>query len=146
MISKKVASLLLILSLFFLASTTQVEAKRLLPFLNTASKPSTTAAATRGVTVSVKFRGDRQAIVASFSNINTFTSVAYSLSYTTNGIPQGVAGTILPGSNTAVREIIFGTCSNGICRYDRNITNARFVVITTLKNGTKISKTFILRV
>lgn len=142
----KKAICLIFFLVLFLTSTSGVYAKRLLPYLRTANRAPVAAATTRGVTSSVKFRGDRRAIIAVFNNINAFQSISYILTYSGNGIPQGVTGNITPGDNTTTREIIFGTCSNGICRYDRNITNAKFIITTTLNNGTRIRKTYVLKV
>lgn len=135
-------STLIVLILLFLALPPSVSAKKKLP----TRSAGTATSVTRGVATSVKFRGDRRAIVANFSNLGIASSVSYSLSYVSRGINQGAGGSILPTEASATRELIFGTCSAGICRYDTGITNAKFVVTTTLKNGRKIMKTFRLRV
>lgn len=135
-------SILIVLVLLFVTLPSPVAAKKKLPTRST----RTTTSATRGVTASVKFRGDRRGIIANFSNLGIASSVAYSLSYTSRGISQGAGGSILPTESSGVRELIFGTCSGGVCRYDTGITNAKFVVTTTLKNGRKVMKTFRIRV
>ena len=147
MYMKKVFFAILFLVLF-LFSPSSAFAKRLLPYLRSGGSTKTVVVttSTRGVTSSVKFRGDRRAIVVTLSNINAFQGVSYILTYTGNGVPQGVTGSITPGENSTTREIIFGTCSNGICRYDSNITNAKFIRTTTLNSGLKIRKTFVLKV
>lgn len=122
-----------------------VLAKRVLP---TAGSAKTTAkTTTKGVTAKVKFRSDRRAIVVTLSNLSIATKVDYVLSYTSKSVAQGASGTITSGAEDPLtREILFGTCSHGVCRYDSQITNAKFTVTTTLKNGRKVSKSFRLKV
>lgn len=148
--SKKLIGLVLSFA-FLLIFPSTIHAKKLLP--RAAAKVSTgaakpaTSSSTRGVNVSVKFRGDRRAIVATFTNLSIAKSVSYTLTYGANGTTQGAGGSIASGTpEPAVRELLFGSCSNGICRYDRGITNAKFIVTTTLTNGKKISKSFRLKV
>lgn len=133
--------------LLFVIFSKQVYAKRLLPFLQPAKSGTTTITSTKGVSTKVKFRGDRRAIIVNFSNLLISTRVDYVLSYTSRGTMQGASGTIKDvGESTLERELIFGTCSHGVCRYDSGITNAKFTVVTTLKNGRKVSKSFKLKV
>lgn len=138
---RKGIGIALMLALF--AAAPSVTFARLLPRF----APKTVGGAKpHGVTVSVKFRPDRKGIVASFSNLTTAAAVSYSLTYFSNGIEQGVDGIMKPELGSAKKELIFGTCSSGVCRYDTNLTDARFTVTTMLKNGTKIIKTFRLKV
>lgn len=135
---------------FFYSFTlpSSVEAKRLLPQaqsqktdVKTGKNPS------RGVTTSVKFRDDRKAIIVNFTNLSVASSVSYILSYNTRGTQQAAGGSItLPTSEPVTRELLFGTCSKGVCRYDTGITNAKFVVTTVLKSGLKVIKTFKLKI
>lgn len=139
--SKKIAILLLVLTLL-VGTTGTIEAKKKLPV---STKTTTTAVASKP-TISVRIRGDRRAIIASFNSLTTASSVSYSLSYVSRGIGQGVGGSMPTTSNSASREIIFGTCSGGVCRYDSGITDAKFVVTSTLKNGRKVIKTFRIKI
>jgi hypothetical protein len=60
---------------------------------------------------------------------------------------QGVNGSITPsGVDTAQRELIFGTCSSSVCRYDTGIKDARLTVRTTLRSGKVIVNTYKLKV
>lgn len=134
---------------FFFAGN--ASAKKLLPQAKLPSIPGTkvtTSSKTKGINVSVKFRGDRRAIVVNFSNLSIASSVNYTLSYNTRRTTQGASGTINPSTfpDPTSRELIFGTCSHGVCRYDTGLTNARFVVTTTLKGGKKVVKSFKLKV
>jgi hypothetical protein len=110
----------------------------------TTSSPGTTSAS-RGVKAQIRFRSDRQGLLISFSDFEDIDSVRYELVYDSNGVTQAVGGTAALG-DTSTRELLFGTCSAGICRYHSNITNARLSIITTLENGTKILKPYRIRV
>ena len=132
------------LTLFLTVS--DVSAKRLLPRL-AGVKSGDKIATTRGVTAKVAFRADRKAITVVFSNLSIATKVDYTLSYSTRRTMQGASGSLSPqAEDPTSREIIFGTCSHGVCRYDSGLSNAKFTVLTTLKNGTKVSKGFKLKV
>lgn len=88
-------------------------------------------------------RADRKALSVNFSNLQTASSVSYELTYDSNGVTQGVIGTITPnGQIAATRELLFGTCSKNVCTYHANITGMKYVVTSTLTSGTKIRKTF----
>lgn len=147
---KKIVVLLILFSMFF-SFAGNASAKRLLPQVKPPNIPGTsvaTSSKTKGVNVSVKFRGDRRAIIVTFSNLSIASSVNYTLSYSTRRTTQGASGTINPSASPdpTSRELIFGTCSHGVCRYDTGITNARLVVTTTLKSGKKVVKSFKLKV
>jgi len=122
-----------------------------------AAKPRTSRGTTGGskgyvstsgrVVTSVKFRGDRRAIIVYFSGLNNATSVNYSLTYNSNGIPQGAMGTMTNISSASdSRELLFGTCSHGICRYHTGITDGRLVITSKLKSGITTRKSYKLKV
>ena len=147
--SKKLFILGLASLAFFFLIPKDAFAKRLLPRARPTSTASTggSVSRTRGLTTSVKFRGDRRAIIVTISNLSISSSVSYNLSYKSRGLTQGAGGTIRQGAaEPVVRELLFGTCSAGVCRYDTGITNARFTVTTVLKNGLKIIKPYRLKV
>lgn len=98
------------------------------------------------VRYSVKFRSDRRGVILSLSKLNNAFSVSYQLTYTSNGIPQGVMGTVTPVRTTETRELLFGTCSGNVCRYHTNIQNARLVITSKLKSGFTTRKTYRIRV
>ena len=96
---------------------------------------------------SVRFNSTRTGLIISFSRLTNATSVKYSLSYNTNGIPQGAMGTITNAEvSTDTREILFGTCSGSVCRYHSNITNAKLVITSKLKSGYTTRKTYRIRI
>lgn len=106
-------------------------------------KTSTVKSGTSVFPVSVRFRPDRLGILMSFTNFNGIESAAYSFTYTTNGVAQGAGGTIRSSNNpTAVRELIFGTCSTGVCRYHSNLADARLTVTIKYGNGKSATKIF----
>lgn len=114
----------------------------------TRSQTSTrTYTASNRITTSVRFTSGKTGLVISFSGLNNATSVNYSLTYNTNGIPQGAMGTITsPQVVTDSRELLFGTCSHGVCRYHTNITNAKLVITAKLRSGYTTRKTYRLRI
>lgn len=145
-------SLFLFLAVFlsvFLMYPQGVHAKKALPRQGSAkASVGAKTSGLKGVNVSVKFKADRKGIVANFSNLDIASSVSYTLSYTQRGgVGEGAGGTISNLSEGSVtRELLFATCSSGVCRYHTGIKNAKFVVTTTLKNGKKVSKVFRLKV
>lgn len=147
MLNKSLVFLLVAL-LTFVIFAGEVQGKRLLPQASGVSraKSSSTASTAGRVGVSVKFKSDRQAIIADFNNLGVASSVTYSLSYSHGGVNEGAGGTISASGDTASRELLFGTCSKGVCRYHTGIKNAKFTVTSTLKGGKKVVKTFRLKV
>jgi hypothetical protein len=90
-----------------------------------------------------KYRGDKQGILLSFANFNGIESADYSFTYNSNGVPQGAGGTIRSSNNpTAQRELLFGTCSSGVCTYHHNLTNAQLSLTVHFTNGSTSSKTY----
>ena len=88
-----------------------------------------------GISVTTSMRGKKSVIVY-FKNLNNASSVSYVLSYTSKLGPQGALGTILTkGKYSLTRELLFGTCSNKVCRYDTGIKNCVLEVTSKLKNG-----------
>lgn len=144
--TRKIIFVFLSLVLLSLTLPSSVHAKKLLPYLRKATTKSAPTGASSGYGIKVKFMPSRLGIVATFSNMNSVSKISYIFSYTSRGVMQGASGTINTSEVNTSREIIFGTCSHGVCRYDSGISNAQFVVTTTLQNGKKIVKTFRLKV
>lgn len=118
------------------------------PFVAKKSAPVKAVGGSKSVIPAVvKFRADRRAILLSFSSFSGIESVNYSFTYTNNGKPEGAGGTVRASNNpSAVRELLFGTCSTGVCSYHTNVKNARLVVTATFTNGSKSSRAFRLKV
>ena len=99
-----------------------------------------------GASSSVKFRADRKAFILTLSNMGNISSVSYQLTYLANGVSQGVMGKINPSIEpTASRELLFGTCSHGVCTYHTNIANARLKVSSLLTSGVTVIKPYRIR-
>ena len=100
-----------------------------------------------GVGISARLRGDRKALNLYLSNLSKAKSVTYTLIYQTNGKDEGVSGSVdsSAGNNTS-RELLFGTCSSGVCRYHQNLSSMKVEVITELLNGRKTMRRFRVRV
>lgn len=144
---KRLVLITIILIAGWLSRPSEAWAKRTVPQAKAATASGPVASTTKGVAVSVKFRSDRKAIVATFTSLSKASRVDYTLSYNTRGTTQGATGSIVPPvGEPAVREIIFGTCSHGVCRYDSGITNGQFTVTTYLTSGKKVIKNFKLKV
>ncbi len=86
-------------------------------------------------------------IVVTFLNLGQVRSVNYTLSYTANGIQQGVVGSFVStGEATASRDLYFGTCSKGVCTPHYGIRGATLTVTTTLKSGATNVKRYRIKV
>lgn len=138
-----------VLTFFLLAIAlpAQAYAKKALPKStpkSTTIKKST--GSTKGVNIQVQLKNDRRGIIANFSSLEIASNVSYSLIYNSRGIQEGAGGSLSDLSGTQAREILFATCSSGVCRYHTSIKNARFVVTTTLQDGRKVRKTFKIKV
>lgn len=142
---KKILYILTFLLVIFSLYITPVFAKKLLPFLRKTT--GGTASTSSHVTSSVKFRGDRLGIIVTLGNLQAAYKVDYFLSYQTKGTTQGASGSITDTSmGSATRDIIFGSCSKGACRYDSGISNAKFVITIYLTGGRKIVRSYRLKV
>jgi hypothetical protein len=133
---------ILFLSAFFFF-TLPVDA-RLLPRFRSAKQVG--ARVSLGALVSARLRGDRLALIVSFNNLQKVTSVMYTLMYQTDGVDQGVSGSLDSSAGNGVsRELLFGTCSSGACRYHGNISNMKLEVVSELPNGKRVTKRFRIR-
>lgn len=91
---------------------------------------------------SAKLSRSTNSIVVTFFNLGNVSKISYTLSYTANGIAQGVVGSIVPKGPTDQRDLYFGTCSKGVCTPHYNITNARLTITTILKSGSRNVKLY----
>lgn len=135
----KILILSLLLISFFAAN---VEAK----VLPQASKGTAKIVRT-SISVYPKLRADRRALIVNFGNLQNAKSVSYMLSYQTDVQQEGAIGTInLTGATSQSQELLFGTCSKGVCRYHTGIKNARLEVTYTSLSGKKSVKRFKIKV
>ncbi|MBI5018828.1 hypothetical protein HZB58_00970 [Candidatus Gottesmanbacteria bacterium] len=83
-----------------------------------------------------KLSRNTNSVVVTFLNLKNVSKITYTLSYTANGIEQGVVGSLTPsGTATDVRDLYFGTCSHGVCTAHRGIQKAMLVIETKLTSG-----------
>lgn len=141
---KKFLLILVSVTLLLVTGTINVSAKKVLP----TKKSGGVTNGGNNVATSVRFTNYKRAINVGFSGVASARSIDYILSYNSRGTTQGAGGSINPSvsANSASRELLFGTCSHGVCRYDTGITNARLVITIILNNGKKIVRTYRLRV
>ncbi|OGK16402.1 hypothetical protein A2774_03020 [Candidatus Roizmanbacteria bacterium RIFCSPHIGHO2_01_FULL_39_12c] len=134
----------IILFFFLLFSFNVVEAKLLPRFRSGGAKR---VGFSGGIGSNVRLRGDRQAIIVNFNNLSKASNVMYTLIYQTNGKDEGVSGSLDSSTgNSVARELLFGTCSHGVCRYHANITNMRLEILTTYKSGKRTLRRYKIRV
>lgn len=113
----------------------------------TTTKTTTNTAVTNRPTFKVSFRADHRAIFVRASELRYAKSVSYELTYTGNGLDQGVVGAFQPTEpNGAERELLFATCSSGVCTYHKNLQNAQLVVITKTTSGKTFVKKYRIKV
>lgn len=142
--AKKTTILLLITTLFL--SVVGISEAKVLPRFSKSTAVPATAVRNSNISIYPRLRGDRRALVVTFSNSSLANSVNFTLVYQTNGKDEGASGSVDVSQGTVTREVLFGTCSSGVCRYHPNISNARFEVVTELKNGKKSVKRYKIKV
>lgn len=103
--------------------------------LRPAASQRDTRTTTAGVSIIPRLRADRRALLVNFANLHRAAEVSYYLTYSVDGKPEGLQGSIQPTKAQDSRQLLFGTCSGGVCTYHTNIKNMRFVVTSRLKNG-----------
>lgn len=139
---------LLILSLLILNLTAPYAQAKVLPQAGKSTGKSVVRSAGTTIGVYPRLRADRKAVIVSFTNLQNAKSVAYSLIYTHgSGQQEGAGGGLnLTGKKTDTAELLFGTCSAGVCRYHSNIRDARLEVSYTSVSGKKYLKKFKIRI
>ncbi len=132
---------------FLFLSIPTLSFARMLPQVKTTGKQATIRSAGNNISVSARLRRDRHALTVSFSNLYVAASVSYTLIYQTGGHEEGAGGSIREDEgNYATRELLFGTCSSGVCRYHTNITNMSLEVTGQLKSGKTFTKRFRIKI
>lgn len=124
---------LLFLALAFSFMTPTVLAAK--PRVPSAAPVKSGAVSSTGYSRAKLSRGTNS-VVVTFTNLGKVSKITYTLSYTANGIEQGVVGSLTPsGAATDSRDLYFGTCSHGVCTAHRGIQKAVLVVETQLTSG-----------
>jgi hypothetical protein len=92
--------------------------------------------------LAVAFRSDNKAMKFTVGNASGINSIEYQISYMKlidgQQVPEGLIGTVdmNPGDKTAsigYRE--FGTCSSGVCRYDKVVSPVKLTLKLVKSDG-----------
>jgi len=71
-------------------------------------------------------------------------SIEYEVLYETSGLVKGVnsGGSPIEVEKTGIveKELDFGTCSSGVCRYDKDVGTITLIIRFNTSSGTKIFK------
>jgi hypothetical protein len=79
-------------------------------------------------------RADGNAVTVSIKRIASYDQFAYTISYADDqGIPRGAGDentwiTLEKGKGEYDQEILFGTCSKNVCKYDQGVENGTLVL------------------
>lgn len=70
-------------------------------------------------------RRDGNAVILNLKRTASYDSISYELAYNSEGIDRGVVGTIDTKDHKGEyeQEILFGTCSKNVCKYDKGVEN-----------------------
>lgn len=101
--------------------------------------------AARAVYSTVKLSRATRSAVATFYAVPGVSRFGYTLSYTANGIPQGVVGSFVASGTNETRDLYFGTCSKSVCTPHYGISRATLTITATMKNGATYIKRYIFR-
>lgn len=142
----KYMRLTIIIFILFLGFAPLSYAKILPRFATNVKSSGKSVKAPTGILISPKLRTDRKALTVYFSNLQAAKQVTYTLMYQTNGKEEGVRGSISGSVGSANRELLFGTCSSGVCRYHAGITDMRLEILTELTSGKKTLKKYKIKV
>lgn len=135
---KIIEVVLIVLFLSILSASTTFAAKKFIP-----KKTTVRYTASSGIPAIVRYQPNHLGLNLSFSNFSGLENVSYSFTYNTNGVAQGVGGTVTANNNpTETRELLFGTCSRGACRYHYNLSDARLVLSAKYVNGRTATKSY----
>jgi len=140
---KKYLTILLVIFLFLFKPQS---ADALMKRVFKSSVPATkTTSATVGVTPRLI---DRQNLRIFFSNVKKSKSIDYELTYTSNGLEQGVFGSVkaADSGSSVTRTMYFGTCSHKVCTPHRNINNMRLTVTIKKVDGKSTIRRFKIKV
>jgi len=101
--------------------------------------------AARAVYTSAKLSRPSHSVIITFYALPGVVRFDYTLSYSANGIPQGVVGSFTPAGQNESRDLYFGTCSHGVCTPHYGITDGSLTVTATVKGGATYIKRYIIR-
>ena len=88
--------------------------------------------------LTLKARSDKKAVIMEVTRLDGITMIDYELSYLAKGdIPRGVIGSIqVKSSDKKIsRELLLGTCSRNVCKYDEGVTSVKLIAKVTKTDG-----------
>lgn len=91
--------------------------------------------------VTAKLTKWKQYVWLNLGGLAKVESVDYELTYSGNGLDQGVFGSIKGGANTS-RELFMGTCSGKVCVGHKNISGLRLGLTYKMKDGSSLVKRY----
>lgn len=70
-------------------------------------------------------RRDGNALILNIKRVASYDAISYELAYTADGIDRGVMGNVDTSQKKGQyeQEILFGTCSKNVCKYDTGVEN-----------------------
>lgn len=87
----------------------------------------------------------RQSVLINFLKLGDVSKIDYVLTYNSNNIPQGVAGSInVNGEKLINREIFLGTCSKKSC-IKHSPKNIWLAVTTHYKSGKVVTTNYLVK-
>lgn len=101
--------------------------------------------AAKAVYSSAKLSRGTHSVIATFYAIPGVSKFDYILSYSANGIPQGVVGAFVPSGSNDSRDLYFGTCSKGVCTPHYGITGASLTITATTTGGATYIKRYVIK-
>ncbi len=101
--------------------------------------------AARAVYSTVKLSRATHSVIPTFYALTGVRKFDYVLSYSANGIPQGVVGSFVPSGANDSRDLYFGTCSKGVCTPHYGITGASLTITATTTGGATYIKRYLLK-
>lgn len=101
--------------------------------------------AARAVYSSAKLSRGTHSVIATFYALPGVAKFDYVLSYSANGIPQGVVGSFVAAGQNDSRDLYFGTCSKGVCTPHYGITGATLTITATMKGGATYIKRYAIK-
>lgn len=126
-------SLFFLLAMFFPQSVSA--AKKI-------SRSQVSAPVTSSAWSTLRLRSDHKSLWISLGGMQHASTVTYTLTYTADGVGQGVQGSHTPSDGNIIKEILFGTCSGAVCSYHQNITDMVFEISLGLNSGGTIVRRY----
>lgn len=91
----------------------------------------------------LEIRSDGNAIIITATKIDGIEGLEYELTYDaedtfegeTNVIPRGAVGRLNISGGIASAEVDLGTCSSGVCKYDKVVSDINVLIKIDYENG-----------